>query len=148
MSGSIFASDQAKEIGTLKTRYTSTLERIGEEPSPDSILSAPVIGFAYGKQKLHKTLDVLRGNEARLLNQRAEAMPRDDPRAEALLCGGHCPFANRFPLTISQHLRFTAGEFTTALAARLGLDIRRPPGGRLDSENPAPGGRRLFCKQL
>ncbi len=26
--------------------------------------------------------------------------------------------------------------------------IRRPPGGRLDSENPAPGGRRLFCKQL
>jgi hypothetical protein len=26
--------------------------------------------------------------------------------------------------------------------------FRRPPGGRLDSENPAPGGRRLFCKQL
>ena len=39
MSDSIFASDQAKEIGTLKTRYTSTLESLGEEPSPDSILS-------------------------------------------------------------------------------------------------------------
>ncbi len=56
MSGSTFASDQVKEIGTLKTRYTSTLERRGEEPSPDSILSAPFIGFGYGKQKLHKAL--------------------------------------------------------------------------------------------
>ncbi len=63
-----------KKIGTLKTRYTSTLESLGEEPFPDSILSAPVIGFGYGKRKLHKTLmDVLRGNEARLLKQRAEA---------------------------------------------------------------------------
>ncbi len=61
MSGSTFASDQVKEIDTLKTRYTSTLERLGEEPSPDSILSASAIGFGYGKQKLHKTLmDVLR----------------------------------------------------------------------------------------
>ncbi len=84
MSGSVFASDQVKETGTLRTRYTSTLERLGEEPFPDSILSAPTIGFGYGKQKLHKTLmGVLRGNEARLLNPRAEAMPRDDPRAEA-----------------------------------------------------------------
>jgi hypothetical protein len=107
MSGSTFASDQVKKIGTLKTRYTSTLERLGEEPTPDSILSVPVIGFGYGKQKLHKTLmDVLRGNEARLLKQRAEAMPRDNPRAEALLCGGQSPFPNRFPLTISQHIRF------------------------------------------
>jgi hypothetical protein len=66
MSGSTFASDQVKEIGTLKTRYTSTLERLGEEPSPDSTLSATVIGFGYGNQKLHKPLmDVLRGNEAR-----------------------------------------------------------------------------------
>ena len=56
MSDSIFASDQVKEIGTLKTRYTSTLESLGEEPSPDSILSAAVIGFGYGKQKRHKTL--------------------------------------------------------------------------------------------
>ena len=88
------------------------------KPSPDSILSAPVIGFGYGK-----LMDVLRGNEARLLKQRAEAMPRDDPRAEALLCGGYCPFANRFPLTISQHIRFTSGEFTTALARKLGLVI-------------------------
>ena len=39
MSDSIFASDQVKEIGTLKTRYTRTLESLGEEPSPDSILS-------------------------------------------------------------------------------------------------------------
>jgi hypothetical protein len=125
MSGSAFASDQVKEIGTLKNRYTSTLERLGEEPSPESILSAPVIGFGYGKQKLHKTLmDVLRGNEAGLLKQRAEAMPRDDPRAEALFCGGHhCPFANRFPFIISQHLRFPSGEFTTALARKLGLVI-------------------------
>jgi hypothetical protein len=99
MPDSIFASDQVKEIGTLKTRYTSTLESLEEEPFPDSILSAPVIGFGYDKQKLHKTLmDVLRGNEARPLKRRAEAMPRDDPRAEALLCGGHCPFSNRFPL--------------------------------------------------
>ena len=45
------------------------------------------------------------------------------PRAEALLCGGHCPFANRFPLTISQHLRFTSGVFTTALARKLSLVI-------------------------
>ena len=125
MSGSTFASDQVKEIGTLETHYTSTLvERLGEEPSPDSIISAPVMCFGYGKHKLYKTLmDVLRGNEARLLKQRAEAMPRDDPRAEALLCGGHCLFANRFPLTISQHLRFTSGEFTTALARKLGLVI-------------------------
>ncbi len=73
-----------KEIGTLKTRYTSTLESLGKEPSPDSIISAAVVGFGYCKQKLYKTLmDVLRGNEARLLKQRAEAMPRDDPRAEA-----------------------------------------------------------------
>ena len=36
---------------------------------------------------------------------------------------GHCPFANRFPLTISQHLLFTSGEFTTALARKLGLVI-------------------------
>ena len=123
-SGSVFASDHVKEINTLKTRYAHTLEALGEEPSPDSILSAPVIGFGYGKQKLHKTLmDALRGNEARLLNQRAEAMPRDDPRAEALLCGGHCPFANQFPLTIAQHLRFTSGEFTTALNRKLGLPI-------------------------
>ena len=50
-------------------------------------------------------------------------MPRDDPRTEALLCGRLCPFANRFPLTISQHLRFTSGEFTTALARKLGLVI-------------------------
>jgi hypothetical protein len=50
-------------------------------------------------------------------------MPRDDPRAEALLCGEHCPFVNRFPLAISQHLRFTSGEFTTALARKLGLVI-------------------------
>ena len=82
-----FASDHVKEINTLKTRYKHTLEALGEEPSPDSIISAPVIGFGYGKQKLHKTLmDALRSNEARLLNpqsmnQRAEAMPRDDPRA-------------------------------------------------------------------
>jgi hypothetical protein len=68
-------------------------------------------------------MDVLRGNEARPLNQRAKAMPGDEPRAEALLCGGHCPFANRLPLTISQHLRFTSGEFTTALARQLGLVI-------------------------
>ncbi len=92
MSDSIFASDQVKEIGTLKTRYTSTLVSLEEEPSPDSILSASVIGFGYGKQELHKTLmDVLRGNEARLLKQRAEAMPRVDPRAETLLYGGRCP---------------------------------------------------------
>ncbi len=124
MSGSTFVSDQVKEIDTLKTRYTSTQERLGEEPSPDSILSAPVIGFGYGKQKLHKTLmDVLRGNEARILKQRAEAMPRDDPSAEEFLCEGHCPFANRLPLTISQHLRFTSGEFTTGLARKLGLVI-------------------------
>ncbi len=91
-----------KKIGTLKTRYTSTLESFGEEPSLDSIISALVIGFGYGKQKLPKTLmDVLRGNEARPLKQRTEAMSRDDPRAEALLCGGHRPFANRIPLTIS-----------------------------------------------
>ncbi len=62
-----------------------------------------------------------------LLNQRAEAMPRDDPRAEALLCGGHYPFANRFPLTISQHMRFTSGEFTTALARKLGLVMISKP---------------------
>ncbi len=68
-------------------------------------------------------MDVLRGNEARPLKQRAKAMPRDDPRAEALLCGGHCPFANRFALTISKHLRFSWGEFTTALARNLGLVI-------------------------
>ena len=37
--------------------------------------------------------------------------------------GGHCLFANRFPLTISQHLRFISGDFTTALARKLGLDI-------------------------
>ena len=124
MSGSTFASDQVKEIGTQKTRYTSTLERLGEEPFQNSILSSPVIGFGYGKQKLHKTLmDVLRGNDARLLKQRADAMPRDDPSAEALLCGGHCPFANWSPLTISQHLRVTSGEFATALARKLGLVI-------------------------
>ncbi len=104
-----------KKIGTLKARCTSALERLGEEPSPESILSAPVIVFGYGKQKLHRTLmDVLRGNEARLLKQRAKAMPRDDPRAEALMCGRHCPFANRFPLTISHHLRFISGEFNTS----------------------------------
>ncbi len=44
-------------------------------------------------------------------------------RAEALLCGGHCPFANWFPLTISQHLRFKSGEFMAALARKLGLVI-------------------------
>ena len=50
-------------------RYAHTLEALGEEPSPDSILSAPVIGFGNGTQKLHKTLvTVLRSNEARLLN--------------------------------------------------------------------------------
>ena len=70
-------------------------------------------------------MNVLRGNEARLLKQRAEAMQRDDPRAEALLCGGHRPFANRFPLTISLHLRLTSGEFTTALARKLGLVIHQ-----------------------
>jgi len=113
-----------KEIDVLKTRYTSTLEALGEEPSPDSILSAPVIGFGGGSQKLHKTLmDELRGNEARLLKQRAEAMARDDPRAEAFLCGWQCPFANRFPLTISKELRFTPGEFITALGRKLGLPI-------------------------
>ena len=37
--------------------------------------------------------------------------------------GGHRPFANRFPLTISQHLRFTSGELTTALARKLGIVI-------------------------
>jgi hypothetical protein len=112
VSESRFASDQVKEIGTLKTRYTSTLEKFGEEPSPDPILSAPVIGFGYGKQKPHKMLmDVLRGNETRPLKQRAETMPRDGPRAEALSCGGLCSFVNRFPLTISQHLRFTLGEY-------------------------------------
>ncbi len=58
----------------------STLESIGEKPSADPILNAPVIGFGYDEQKLHKTLiDVLRGNEARIFKQRAEAMPRDDP---------------------------------------------------------------------
>jgi hypothetical protein len=68
-------------------------------------------------------MDVLRGSEARPLKQRAEAMPRDDPRAEALLCGGHRPFANRFPLTIPQHMRFTSREFTTALARKFCLVI-------------------------
>ena len=72
-------------------------------------------------------MDVLRGNETRLLKQRAEAMPRDDPRAEALLCGGHCPFANRFHLTISQQLRFTSEELTTALARKLGPVIPQLP---------------------
>ena len=117
-----------QEIGNLKTRYTSTLETLGEEPSPDSILSAPVIGFGNGAQKLHKTvMTVLRSNEARLLKRRAEELPRDDPRAEALLCGGHCPFANQFPLTISQHLRFTSGEFTTALARKVGVVMISKP---------------------
>ena len=62
-------------------------------------------------------------SEARLLKQRSDAMPRDDPSAEALLCGEHFPFDNRFSMTISQHLRFTPGEFTTALARKLGLVI-------------------------
>ena len=123
-SGSIFASDHLKEIGSLKTRYRRTLEALGEDPSPDSIFSAPDTGFGGGSQKLHKKLmDELRGNEARLLRQRAEAMPRDDPRAEAFLCGWQCPFANRFPLTISPEVRFTSGEFITALCRKMGLPI-------------------------
>ena len=68
-------------------------------------------------------MDELRGNEARLLKQRAEAMPRDDPRAEAFLCGWQCPFANRFPLTISPEVRLTSGEFTTALGRKMGLPV-------------------------
>ena len=101
-SGSIFASDHLKEIDVLKTRYRSTLDALGEDPFPDSIFSTPDIGFGGGSQKLHKKLmDELRGNKARLLKQRAEAMPRDDPRAETLLCGWQCPFSNRLPLTIS-----------------------------------------------
>ena len=81
------------KIGTLKTRYTSTPESLGEESSPDSIRSAPVIGFGYGKQKLHKTLmDVLRGNDARLLKQRAEAMPRDDPPSRGIIVWRALPF--------------------------------------------------------
>jgi hypothetical protein len=113
-----------KEIGSLKTRYRGTLEALGEDPSPDSIFSAPDSGFGGGSKKLHKKLmDELRGNEARLLNQRAEAMPRDDPRAEAFLCGWQCPFANRFPLTISSEVRLTSGEFTTALCRKMGLPV-------------------------
>ena len=75
MPGSTFASDQVKEIDTLKSRYTSTLERLGEEPSPDSILSAPFIGFGYGKHKPHKTLmDVLRGNSSINVPKQCHAM--------------------------------------------------------------------------
>jgi hypothetical protein len=123
-SGSIFASDHLKEISSLKTRYRNTLEALGEDPSPDSIFSAPDIGFGGGSKKLHKKLmDELRGNEAKLLKQRAEAMPRDDPRAEAFLCGWQCPFANRFPLTISSEVRLTSGEFTTALCRKMGLPV-------------------------
>jgi hypothetical protein len=33
------------------------------------------------------------------------------------------PFVNRFPLAISSELRFTSGEFTTALCRKLGLPI-------------------------
>jgi hypothetical protein len=89
-SGSIFASDHLKEISSLKTRYRSTLEALGEDPSPDSIFSAPDISFGGGSKKLHKKLlDELRGNEAKLLKQRAEAMPRDDPRAEAFCVDGN-----------------------------------------------------------
>ena len=86
-----FASSHMKEIGNLKTRYTHTLEALGEEPSRDSILSAPVIGFGNGTQKLHKTLvTVLRRNEARLLKRRAEDVPRDDPRG--IILWGALPF--------------------------------------------------------
>jgi hypothetical protein len=89
-SGSIFASDHLKEIGSLKTRDRGTLEALGKDPSPDSIFSAPDSGFGGGSKKLHKKLmDELRGNEARLLKQRAEAMPRDDPRAEAFCVDGN-----------------------------------------------------------
>ena len=123
-AGSIFLSDHLQEIGSLKARHRSTLEALGEDPSPDSIFSTPDIAFGGGSKKLHKRLmDELRGNEARLLKQRAEAMPRDDPRAEAFLCGWQCPFANRFPLTISSEVRLTSGEFTTALCRKLGLPV-------------------------
>ncbi len=49
-SGSVFASDHLKEIGCLKTRYRGTLEALGEVPSPDSIFSAPDIGFGGGRR--------------------------------------------------------------------------------------------------
>ena len=72
----------------LKTRYTGTLEALGKDPSPDSILSAPDSGFGGSKKLQKNPMDKLRGNEARLLKQRAEAMPRDDPRAEAFFVDG------------------------------------------------------------
>jgi hypothetical protein len=123
-SGSIFGSDHLKEIGSLKSRFWGTLEALGEDPSPESIFSAPDSGFGGGSKKLHKKLmDELRGNEARLLKRRAEAMPRDEPRAEAFLCGWQCPFANRFPLTISSEVRLTSGEFITALCRKMGLPV-------------------------
>ena len=34
-----------------------------------------------------------------------------------------CPFANRFPLTISSEARFALGEFITALCRKMGLPI-------------------------
>ncbi len=65
--------DHLKKINVLKTRRTSTLEALEEEPSPDSILGAQVIGFRGGSQKLNKKLvGELRGYEATFLKQRAE----------------------------------------------------------------------------
>ncbi len=63
----------------LKVKVKVKVLEIGEEPSPGYILypyflSAPVIGYGYGEQKPHKTLmDVLRGNEARLLGSSSNA---------------------------------------------------------------------------
>jgi hypothetical protein len=65
----------------------------------------------------------LRGNEAMFLEDRSKALPWVDPRAEAFLCGGKCPFANRFHMGISNELRFTQGEFTAALCRKFGLHI-------------------------
>jgi hypothetical protein len=111
-SGSIFASGHLNEIATVKTRYASTLDALGEQPPQVSIFNTPDACFGYDTRKLHKKLmDELRSNEARLLKKRAEEMPRDDPRAEAFLNTWKCPFANRFPLAISSELHFTSGEF-------------------------------------
>ena len=91
-------------------------------------------------------MDELRTNEAKLLKQRAEALPRDDPRAEAFLSGGGCPFANRFPLAISADIRFTSGEFITALGRKLGLPIPLllPAVGMPLSNNPNSA-RKVGC---
>jgi hypothetical protein len=101
MSGSIFVSDQVKEIGTLKTCYTSTLESLGEEPFPDSILSAPVISFGYGMQILHKTVTGANGDHVRTLHNTVMAYVSDDLDAAGIsFQGGLGKFTKKHILTM------------------------------------------------